>query len=327
MLLIFGFKTISPEYTTHMGIDYISVREIASISEGQISRLDTKTELIYKNKRAAIFPEEKKCLVSGKYLDLENLLMEDSEIYLDAETWAYILSKMDPDFTYYWDFAKKRFILSKYPSSIKDIRLKEDTLYIKYNIDLKPEIEKDGDNLIIILKRGFYSGLATKRGTGKAVRRIVTRHTSSGARITVELNPYVEYKTEEKPGSILLIFSLKEAEEEEYQRKIRVIVIDPGHGGKDPGAVSRGIKEKDIVLKIAKKLKKKLEKAGFKVYLTRDRDVFVPLMKRAELANKVKCDLFISLHCNYSRGVRARGIETYFLSQARTKWVPWIFLR
>lgn len=319
-IFLLGFKTISPHYTTNIGIDYISVTEIASLAEGQISRFDNKIELFYKNNRTTIFTETKQCLVSGKKLALENVLFEDSEIYLDAETWAYILSQMDPEYTYYWDFAKKRFILSRYPSSIKEIRLKGDTLYLRYNIDLKPELEKEGDNLILIINRGFYSGLATKRSAGKAVRRIVTRHTSSGARITVELNPYVEYKVEEKPGSILLIFSVKEVAEEEYQRKIHVIVIDPGHGGKDPGAIAHGVKEKDIVLKIAKKLKKKLEKAGFKVYLTRDRDVFVPLMKRAEFANKVKCDLFISLHCNYSKGARARGIETYFLSQARTKW-------
>ena len=81
-------------------------------------------------------------------------------------------------------------------------------------------------------------------------------------------------------------------------RKI-VIVLDPGHGGKDPGATANGLKEKDITLKIAKRLKYYLEKDGrFKVYLTRNRDKFVPLYKRSLFAVQKNADMFISIHCN-----------------------------
>lgn len=93
------------------------------------------------------------------------------------------------------------------------------------------------------------------------------------------------------------------------------IVLDPGHGGKDPGAIGvRGIAEKDIVLSIAKKLAKKLrKKMRVKVVLTRRDDSFIPLEDRAAIANAERADLFISLHTNASRNPRARGIETYYL--------------
>ncbi|WP_109734375.1 MULTISPECIES: N-acetylmuramoyl-L-alanine amidase [unclassified Fibrobacter] len=81
-------------------------------------------------------------------------------------------------------------------------------------------------------------------------------------------------------------------------REVKTIVIDPGHGGKDSGALGAKAQEKDIVLAVGKLLKKELEKEGFKVKMTRDKDVFIELGQRANLANQWDGDLFISLHCN-----------------------------
>ncbi len=102
---------------------------------------------------------------------------------------------------------------------------------------------------------------------------------------------------------------------------VRKIVIDPGHGGRDPGARSKdGLLEKDITLKVAKRLAAQLtEELGCKVVLTRDRDVFVPLEERTAIANTTGGDLFISIHVNAAPTKRARGIETYILDLARTK--------
>jgi len=79
-----------------------------------------------------------------------------------------------------------------------------------------------------------------------------------------------------------------------------VVVIDPGHGGKDPGAVNKSIREKDIVLGIGLKLGKLINEShpDVKVVFTRNSDVFVPLIERSRIANKNKADLFISLHAN-----------------------------
>lgn len=99
--------------------------------------------------------------------------------------------------------------------------------------------------------------------------------------------------------------------------EIRTIVIDPGHGGKDPGAISRyGTREKDIVLDVSKRLKKYLERSGLRVYLTRERDVFIPLNKRPAFANNKSADLFISVHANAFRRSRVRGFEVFHLSEA-----------
>jgi N-acetylmuramoyl-L-alanine amidase len=97
--------------------------------------------------------------------------------------------------------------------------------------------------------------------------------------------------------------------------KVRTIVIDPGHGGKDPGCNYSGLKEKDIVLDIAKELKTLLQKdQSLKVYLTRDKDSYLPLEERTAIANKYKADLFISIHINAAPNKTASGIETYVLN-------------
>jgi N-acetylmuramoyl-L-alanine amidase len=102
---------------------------------------------------------------------------------------------------------------------------------------------------------------------------------------------------------------------------VKRVVIDPGHGGKDPGCFARGgIKEKDIVLSLAKILSKKIEKEiGCEVLLTRTGDVFIPLERRTAVANMKKADLFISLHVNAHRSKKIRGLETYFLNMATDK--------
>ncbi|MBS4015021.1 MAG: N-acetylmuramoyl-L-alanine amidase [Candidatus Latescibacteria bacterium] len=103
-------------------------------------------------------------------------------------------------------------------------------------------------------------------------------------------------------------------------REIKTVVLDPGHGGIDPGAVGKkGTQEKEINLIIAKLLKKRLEDFGLKVYLTRSDDSFVALAERTRFANNKKADLFISIHCNASGTNKyASGFETYFLSEAKT---------
>jgi N-acetylmuramoyl-L-alanine amidase len=95
------------------------------------------------------------------------------------------------------------------------------------------------------------------------------------------------------------------------------IVIDPGHGGHDPGASGRGVTEAELVLDVALKLEQRLLKIpGIEVVLTRRTNVFVPLEERTAIANRAEADLFLSIHANASRNERARGVETYFLNFA-----------
>ena len=99
---------------------------------------------------------------------------------------------------------------------------------------------------------------------------------------------------------------------------VKKVVIDPGHGGKDPGAVGpSGLKEKDVVLGIALKLQEKIRaRLGLDAILTRSSDKFMPLEERTALANTQKADLFVSIHTNANKNKRVQGISTYILNVA-----------
>ncbi len=95
------------------------------------------------------------------------------------------------------------------------------------------------------------------------------------------------------------------------------IVIDPGHGGRDPGTIAKGLTEASLTLDVALRLEKLLQKElGVEVVLTRRTDVYIPLEERTAIANRENADLFLSIHANSSRNATAKGIETYFLSFA-----------
>lgn len=102
---------------------------------------------------------------------------------------------------------------------------------------------------------------------------------------------------------------------------LSTLIIDPGHGGKDPGALGRWHQEKDIVLKVSRKVGKLLNDSipELKVVFTRDSDVFIPLDQRAKTAMSNSADVFISIHANSSRDKSVAGAETYLLGQHRSK--------
>ncbi len=111
-----------------------------------------------------------------------------------------------------------------------------------------------------------------------------------------------------------------ESETEISHKTIWFVMIDPGHGGDDPGAISSDKAfEKEIVLDISIKLRDILAKDTlFEVNLTRDDDTFIPLRERTLMANKQRADLFVSIHCNAARNKAARGTQVFFLAPARS---------
>jgi len=114
--------------------------------------------------------------------------------------------------------------------------------------------------------------------------------------------------------------AVKKVKEKPAQRKA-VVILDPGHGGKDPGAVFKGLYEKTIVFKLAKEIKKRSKKYdSLEIRLTRDTDIFLPLEERAAIANKMDGDLFISLHANSFRDGNVGGMEIYHLDNTRSEY-------
>jgi len=131
-------------------------------------------------------------------------------------------------------------------------------------------------------------------------------------------DPLAELRMDERPS---VIEKKPRAQKRTAISKIRRIVVDPGHGGHDPGAVGpSGLQEKDVVLAISLKLRELLrEDLGLDVVMTRSTDVFIPLEERTAIANKVNADLFLSVHANAAPNRNASGIETYYLNLAKTE--------
>jgi N-acetylmuramoyl-L-alanine amidase len=130
--------------------------------------------------------------------------------------------------------------------------------------------------------------------------------------------PLAELRTDERPS---VIEKKPRVQKKPAISKIRRVVVDPGHGGHDPGAVGpSGLQEKDVVLAIGLKLRDLLrDELALDVVMTRSTDIFIPLEERTAIANKVNADLFLSVHANAAANRNANGIETYYLNLAKTE--------
>lgn len=166
-------------------------------------------------------------------------------------------------------------------------------------------LEKNGK--YITLRAGSNKILAN--GNDRALERPVLARDNA---VFVPVS-FVKYNLRDLVGEM----ALERVHEKEVSKRfsIKTIVIDAGHGGKDPGAIGRRFKkEKHLTLAISKKLKDILEGRGLKVIMTRDSDTFVSLPRRVEIANKSAADLFVSIHINASRTRSLKGFECYYLS-------------
>jgi N-acetylmuramoyl-L-alanine amidase len=161
--------------------------------------------------------------------------------------------------------------------------------------------------------------MSFSNGGIKSVR--VAQFNGSTIRVVLDLEEGTNFKVSELDGPERIVVDVNAREKAAAATEPPVvlkkrIVIDAGHGGHDTGAIGPdGLYEKDVVLDIALKLKKILEKdPNYDVFLTRDSDVFIPLPERTKIANRDHADLFVSIHANASTSREARGVETYFLN-------------
>ncbi len=182
--------------------------------------------------------------------------------------------------------------------------------YIKkiINKNLKLKIAQFRKNIVRIV---YYSNKPVKLNIKKEKNRLIVTPLTNKNYIFFKNQKHIYKNTlTKKQKTYPPIFTRK-----------KIIVIDPGHGGKDSGGVGIGGRmEKIAVLQIAKKIKKYLQQKGYIVYLTRSTDIFRELKWRTHFANKKHADLFISIHCNIApkHTYSPHGIETYFLSPTRS---------
>lgn len=172
---------------------------------------------------------------------------------------------------------------------------------------------------------------ASKTLRKKSIDRVkLTQHNSNVVRLLVENKRAlkVRYKKEYSRLVVSISSVLKSVHKSpkvvtpKRLDRNKVIVIDAGHGGKDPGALGyKKYREKVVVLSVAKSLRNILKSRGYKVYMTRMNDKFVKLSHRTQYANKKNADIFISIHANavgHKNANKVQGIETYFLSKSRS---------
>jgi len=144
------------------------------------------------------------------------------------------------------------------------------------------------------------------------------RKPSSGSKRTlnIDIENYINIITLNEKNKKLEKKQIKNFKKKYSRNRKLTIVIDPGHGGKDPGTSFQSlISEKEIVLNFSSILKKKLEKAGYRVYLTRSADNFIKLKERVKFAKRKGADLFISVHADASKYSSTRGFSVYTLSK------------
>lgn len=211
---------------------------------------------------------------------------------------------------------------------VKSIRYWSSSDYTRVVIDLSGHVEfsknriSDPDRIYFDLKNTRLSKeIKTAFSVGDNMLKTVRAgqfdpHT---VRIVLDLEMIKDFNTfflDNPPRLVVDIQGTKRIKKPEATLTKRRIVIDPGHGGHDPGAVGpSGLYEKDVVLDIALKLKEiLLEDPSNEVFLTRETDVFIPLEERTAIANNKNADLFVSIHANASPSRRATGIETYLLN-------------
>lgn len=161
-------------------------------------------------------------------------------------------------------------------------------------------------------------GAARETALGGIVSRIVAEPTSTGSRVALDLNgpAYRRVFHLLEPYRVIIDIARQPpgAGPTGKGRSVARVVLDPGHGGNDPGATGpTGLKEKDVTLAIAHKVAPVLARSGVEITLTRDDDRFVTLEERTARANAFGADLFVSIHCNAAENKARKGVETYVL--------------
>lgn len=148
------------------------------------------------------------------------------------------------------------------------------------------------------------------------VKKISITESGANYKVRIQLEKNTVYVDNSSGGNLSLVFVNDSLNNTTYQNKI--VVLDAGHGGKDPGARSpyTGTQEKDLNLRIVQKLKHKLESVGYKVVTTRDDDTYIGLSNRAEVANSIGANAFLSIHFNSNTSAKPYGIEMLYAADA-----------
>ncbi|GAA7497135.1 N-acetylmuramoyl-L-alanine amidase [Helicobacter pylori] len=261
------------------------------------------------------------------YLELEAILTIPKKHYQFSKQSFITIAQFSPKLA--------RVVISHAPKMTYEVKILKDKLYvsivekkplIRHQMALKPPkhhalkhtTPKPAPKPI---KKEAKKSKETKEKT--PIKHARSKHAYSPLNERSAKKEIPKKEAENESKNRVFIAEKNDAFIKTKRKKHKKIVLDAGHGGKDCGAMSANLVcEKDIVLEVVKFLHKELKKRGYSVLLTRDKDIYIDLVGRTELANRKSADLFISVHANSipKRSTsNAHGIETYFLSTARSE--------
>ncbi|GAA8336082.1 N-acetylmuramoyl-L-alanine amidase [Helicobacter pylori] len=261
------------------------------------------------------------------YLELEAILTIPKKHYQFSKQSSITIAQFSPKLV--------RVVISHAPKMTYEIKILKDKLYVSI-VEKKPLVRHQ-----MAPKPPKHHALKhqTPKPTPKPIKKEAkeakeakektpikhahSKHTHSPLNERSTKKEILKKEAENESKNQVFIAEKNDTFIKTKRKKHKKIVLDAGHGGKDCGAMSANLVcEKDIVLEVVKFLHKELKKRGYSVLLTRDKDIYIDLVARTELANRKSADLFISVHANsipkHSTS-NAHGIETYFLSTARSE--------
>ncbi len=258
------------------------------------------------------------------YLELEAILTIPKKHYQFSKQSFITIAQFSPKLA--------RVVIGYAPKMTYEVKILKDKLYVSI-VEKKPLIRHQ-----MALKPPKHHALkhTTPKPAPKPIKKEAkkvkektpikhahSKHTHSPLNERSAKKEIPKKEAENESKNQVFIAEKNDAFIKTKRKKHKKIVLDAGHGGKDCGAMSANLVcEKDIVLEVVKFLYKELKKRGYSVLLTRDKDIYIDLVGRTELANRKSADLFISVHANsipkHSTS-NAHGIETYFLSTARSE--------
>ncbi|WP_441746683.1 N-acetylmuramoyl-L-alanine amidase family protein [Helicobacter pylori] len=263
------------------------------------------------------------------YLELEAILTIPKKHYQFSKQSSITIAQFSPKLA--------RVVISHAPKMTYEVKILKDKLYVSI-VEKKPLTRhqmapKPPKHRTLKHPTPKPAPKSIKKEAKEIKEKTPTKHVHSkhthsqwserSAKKEIPKKEIPKKEAEKESKNQVFVAEKNDASIKTKRKKHKKIVLDAGHGGKDCGAMSANLVcEKDIVLEVVKFLHKELKKRGYSVLLTRDKDIYIDLVARTELANKKSADLFISVHANSipKRSTsNAHGIETYFLSTARSE--------
>ena len=328
---------------------YISTRDLVlALSSRLYENQERKKLVLYiSGKRIKVTAGTSFLIIDDVPYQMIDIVREyDGDFYLPAESFFDILRKTTLSGLF---FDKRKETLNidivRYNVKTLDIEQKANGTIVRIKTqksfsdrDISSFINKHGWFYLTIVGGRVDTSTLNKTITRGIIQRIEADQINETSQIALKLRSNVishEWYQNHDPNEIVITLrtalnnNINRLKKVKDRWKLDTIVLDAGHGGKDPGAIANGFREKDITLSIAKKIGYKLEKSlGVNVIYTRKEDIFLSLKARTEIANTNNGDIFISIHANsINNSPSTKGFETYLLRPGKTKDAIAIALR